>query len=220
MKMYRKSIRVNRAVESAAAAGDMRRMNADETLSPRHVDLLDQLERIFFARGYRAVTMDDLAQALRCSKRALYELAPNRKALFLMVVERWTGRVRDLGVAGAAGHDDPRDRLAAFLQPGVAETEALTEEFLADLRDLPAARDTLEQHQRDRMAMLRDIVAEGVRRGRFKPVHAHLVAGICLAGMARINDPEFLREAGLSFSQAFAELYRMLMTGIAEDRPG
>lgn len=193
-------------------------MSAENTLSPRHLELLDQLERIFFARGYRAVTMDDLAQALRCSKRALYELAPNRKALFLMVVERWTERVRALGVAGAARHEDPRERLAAFLQPGVAETEALTEDFLADLRDLPAARNALDRHQRDRMAMLREIVAEGVTQGRFKPLHAHLVAGICLAGMARINDPEFLREAGMSFSQAFAELYRVLMTGIAEDR--
>ena len=187
---------------------------------PRHLELLDDIEAIFFARGYRAVTMVDLAAELRCSKRALYEIAPSRPALFLLIVKRWTDRIRGLGLERAAREADPKARLAAFLTPGVTQSAGLTENFLNDLQAFPAARKLLHDHQRERVEMLRTIVEDGIRQGRFAALHAHLVANICLAGIARINDPEFLREARLSFSEAFAELYQLLMTGLENEMAG
>ncbi|MFA7586328.1 MAG: TetR/AcrR family transcriptional regulator [Novosphingobium sp.] len=183
-------------------------------LRPRQIEILDQLETYFFAHGYRSATMEVLAQNLKCSKRALYELAPNRKELFTLIVDRWAKRIRWLGAEAEARHSDPRRRLAAYLQPGVSESRGVTRTFLIDLRDLPQARATLEQHQRERMTHLKGILDEGAKQGVFKDVHAHLVAGICLAGIEKINEPTFLAQAGLSFSQAFAELYRLLMTGL------
>lgn len=186
-------------------------------LRPRHLELIAGIQAIFFAQGYRALTMDRLAQELRCSKRALYELAPSRKALFLLIVERWTKRVRALGEQAAARHDDPKERLVAYLQPGITETEGMTEAFLTDLRDFSAAREALEHHQQLRAQGVRAIVEDGVRSGRFKALHAHLVAGVCLAGLSQINQPEFLREAGLAYSEAFSEFYRLLMSGLVEE---
>ncbi|AMK22737.1 MULTISPECIES: TetR/AcrR family transcriptional regulator [unclassified Sphingobium] len=181
---------------------------------PRQLELLAGIEAIFFARGYRAVTMDDLAAELHCSKRALYEIASSRRALFLLIVGRWSERIRILGQAGAEQEQDPKARLEAFLAPGVTQTVGLTENFLTDIQSLPAARALLDKHQRERMDMLRTIVEDGIREGRFAALHAHLVAGVCLAGITRINDPIFLREAGLTFHTAFAELYRLLMWGL------
>lgn len=189
----------------------------DAAWRPRHLELLNQIEAIFFARGYRAVTMNALAEELRCSKRALYEIAPSRQAMFVLIVERWGERIRRLGLEGASLDADPKERLAAFLSPGVSETIGLTENFLSDLQSLPAARAALDHHQRERMETLRGIVEDGIRQGCFAALHAHLVAGVCLAGFARINDPDFLREAQLTFSEAFAELYRLLMTGLERD---
>lgn len=183
-------------------------------LRPRQVELLAAVEKHFFGHGYRRVTMDDLAQKLRCSKRALYELAPSRKALFVLIVERWVERIRELGLAGMARHSDPRAQLKAYLEPGITETKAVTDAFLLDLRQFPAARELLSEHQRQRMANLRGILERGAQEGVFRHVHAHLVAGVCLAGIEKINEPEFLEQAGLSFSAAFAELYRLLMTGL------
>lgn len=183
-------------------------------LRPRHVELLNEIQRIFFARGYRRLSMDDLARALRCSKRALYELAPNRKALFLLVVERWAEHVRKLGEAAAAESGHAKHRLVGFLQPGVIETRQMTRDFLSDLRAFPAARQALERHQKQRMEVLSEIVDEGIREGVFKPIKPQLVASFCLAGIARINEPDFLRDADLSFSEAFQELYQLLMTGL------
>lgn len=194
-------------------------MEATRTLRPRQLALLDQLEAIFFAEGYRRIAMSELAKRLKCSKRALYECAPNRKQLFVLIIERWSRRVRAMGLAAEASASDTRGQLEAYLEPGVTETRAVTEAFLEDLNDLPAARAILESHQFERMEHLKTILESGIRSGTFRPMHAHLVAGICLAGIEKINEPQFLRTAGLGYSEAFSELYHLLMTGLEIEAP-
>lgn len=189
----------------------------EHNLRPRQLALLADLERFFFANGYRAVTMGMLAERMKCSKRSLYELAPNRRDLFILIVERWVCRIRSAGHTAAARHSDPRQRLAAFLEPGVRETIGIGASFLADLRDLPAAKAILDRHQQLRMSDLQVILDDGSRCGAFKNLHGYLVAGVYLAAIEKINEPEFLARAGLSFSEAFAELYRLLMTGLETD---
>ena len=184
----------------------------------RQAVVLAKLEEIFLTEGYVALTMADIARRVRCSKRTLYELAPNRRALFLMVVRRWMARIREIGDAAAASIDDPGTRLSAYLRPAVTETGAASETFLADLLALPEARVELEAHQSARVKGLRAIIEEGVASGHFRPCSPHLVAELCLAGFERINDPEVRAASGLNFSQTYSQFYSILLGGIGNDR--
>lgn len=197
-------------MDTSLSAGEGDEVN----LRPRQVALLADLEQFFFVNGYRSVTMGLLAEQMKCSKRSLYELAPNRRELFILIVGRWVRRIQKAGHEAAAAQSDPRRRLAAFLEPGVRETIGVGAAFLADLRDLPTARAILDRHQQQRMAELQTILDEGSQSGAFKNLHGYLVAGVYLAAIEKMNEPEFLARAGLSFSEAFAELYRLLMTGL------
>ena len=78
----------------------------ESTLRPRQLELLAELEAFFFTHGYRAATMDRLAQEMRCSKRTLYALAPSRKALFTLIVDNWAERIRRLGLEADAREVD------------------------------------------------------------------------------------------------------------------
>ena len=194
-------------------------METSGPFRPRQVELLNRLEALFFAEGYQATTMSDLAQRLKCSKRSLYELAPSRKDLFCLIVARWSNRLRALGLSGEARAVSYRSQLAAFLEPGVSQTKMMTEAFLRDIRDLPSAHKILVEHQQDRMFHLKRILDGGVRAGAFMNIHAHLIAGIFLAAIEKINDPIFLHEAGLGYSEAFEELYRVLIAGLENCEP-
>ncbi|WP_337188171.1 TetR/AcrR family transcriptional regulator [Phenylobacterium sp.] len=184
------------------------------TSSERHRDLVEALERLFMQEGFRSVTVDDLAGRLKCSKRTLYEIAPSKQELFLLVVQRWLDRIRHLGWAGALEHDDPERRLVAYLEPGVAESRTASGVFLEDLQSYRPAMALLENHQRERTNVLRDIIEDGIRRGRFRAVHSALVAEMFLAAVGRINEPEVLDRAGIGFSDAFSEFYVLLLNGI------
>ncbi len=48
-------------------------------LSERQRQLLAALENVYLCEGYRSLTVSDLAEKLKCSKRSLYELAPSKQ---------------------------------------------------------------------------------------------------------------------------------------------
>jgi AcrR family transcriptional regulator len=185
--------------------------------SDRQKELLAELEALFFASGFRTITVDEIAARLKCSKRTLYEIAPSKQELFILVIESWLDRIRHLGWQGALKHDDPEQRVMAYLEPGVVESRPASRQFLADLQSYRPALALLEAHQAQRTNVLMEIVEDGIRRGRFKPFHSALVAEIFLAAVNRINEPAMLERTGVEFSQAFDELFRILATGLFRD---
>jgi AcrR family transcriptional regulator len=182
--------------------------------SDRQKELLAELETLFFANGFRTITVDDIAARLKCSKRTLYEIAPSKQELFILVIESWLERIRHLGWQGVLQHDDPKKRVMAYLEPGVIESRPARRQFLADLQSYRPALALLEAHQAQRTKVLMEIVEDGIRRGRFKPFHSALVAELFLAAVNRINEPSTLERTGVGFSQAFDELYKILTTGL------
>ena len=209
-------------VVSGGTDDDMPKARPERTglVSERQRDLVEALEQLFLEEGFRDVTVDELATRLKCSKRTLYELAPSKQELFLFIVERWLDRIRHLGWAGALEHDDPEKRIIAYLDPGVTQSRAASRRFLEDMRSYRPALALLEAHQRERTGVLRDIVEDGMRRGRFRRLHAALVAEVFLAAVSRLNEPDFLENAGISFSDGFSELYELFLNGLfSQSRP-
>lgn len=185
--------------------------------SDRQKELLADLEALFFASGFRTITVDEIAARLKCSKRTLYEIAPSKQELFVLVIESWLDRIRHKGWQGALKHDDPEQRMMAYLEPGVIETRAASRQFLADLQSYRPALTLLEAHQAQRTNVLKEIIEDGISRGRFKAFHSALVAEIFLAAVNRINEPTMLEQTGVEFSQAFDEFFRILTTGLFRD---
>jgi AcrR family transcriptional regulator len=180
----------------------------------RRETLIARLEQIFLTEGFRDLTVDDLAARLKCSKRSLYQLAGSKQELFLLILEQFLDRIRHMGNRGALEHDNPERRIAAYMEPGYLESKKASRRFVEDVRSLRAAAMMLESHQRERMSTLRDIVEDGIRRGKFRRVNSFLVAEAYLAAIARIDDPEFLRRANLGFGEALTALFDFLAYGL------
>src|SRR5947209_20566514 len=87
--------------------------------SDRQLEILDVLQALFLAEGFRHLTIADLVDRLHCSRRTLYSLAPSKEELVLVVIGRL---LNDMGLearAQAAAHDDPGDAIAAYLQTAI-----------------------------------------------------------------------------------------------------
>ncbi len=52
-------------------------------------------ERLITAKGYDAFSMDELARAVRCTKRTIYAYFPHKRDLFLAVVRRTFSSMND-----------------------------------------------------------------------------------------------------------------------------
>ncbi|MCY4344691.1 MAG: TetR/AcrR family transcriptional regulator [Gammaproteobacteria bacterium] len=172
------------------------------------------METIFLREGFRGLTIDSLAKRLRCSNRTLYEIAPSKEEMFLVVLDRWLERIRHLGQEGAMAQSDPIKRVEAFLEPGVTETREASAAFVEDVRFYLPAKQMLGRHQEERMKVLESMVSEGIRQGSFREVHAYLVSEVLLSAVTRIDEIDFQSRAGLTFSEAFGELYDLFLHGL------
>lgn len=176
--------------------------------------ILEALEDLFLREGYRRITVGELAVRLHCSRRTLYELAPGKEDLFVLVVDELLRRIRGLGEQAVREISDPAEQIEAYLAPGIAQTARATHLFSSDVASLPAAKRLMEAHQRERISGLRDIIEQGSRRGIFRPVDAHLVAEVFSFAYRRATEAEFLAESRLSLAEAYRQLSELLRHGL------
>lgn len=182
--------------------------------SARLERLYEELEHLFLREGFLHFRTEELARRLRCSKRALYQIAPSREDLFELVVERWLAKLRRAGAEAAAQARDPFAEVTDYLGAAIVATRDAGSQFVRDLSRFPATYRRLVSHQRERIAGLERLIEKGSTRGDFRGVHAKLVAEVMLNAVAQIVDPELLARVGLTMSQAFAELYDIVEHGL------
>ena len=76
--------------------------------------LLQAAERLFAARGYLAVSVDEMCRAAGVSKGAFYHHFPSKQAVFLALLENWLQRLQSTLEAEMAAHDTPAQALLAM----------------------------------------------------------------------------------------------------------
>ena len=191
----------------------MQRQEKDLTASRRE-RLSEELELLFMREGFLHFSTDELARRLRCSKRALYQIAPSREQLFEHAVDRWLSKLRSSGNEAAARAENPLTAITDYLGAAIVATRDAGAQFVRDLSRTPATYRRLMSHQRERISGLERLIEEGTARGDFRGVHPKLVAEVMLNAVAQLVDPEVLARVGLTMSQAFAELYDIVEHGL------
>jgi AcrR family transcriptional regulator len=101
---------MNRAA-TAATAPDRRRLPRGE----REERMLDAGERIFGRRGFRAASMEEIADASGITKALLYQYFGSKEGLYETCVERARARLFDRLEYEAEAASPGRDRLGAVI---------------------------------------------------------------------------------------------------------
>ncbi len=203
-------------IESAAATmpRPLLSQRAEAQLRRRHRELLDHLEHLFLEHGFAAWTVRELAAALGCSRRTLYELAPSKDELVLIVLDRFLHRVGRTALAAARPDASVAEQISDYIQGG-AEIQRQTTEFAEDLADEPAARRLLDRHFRYVMAVLESLIAEGVRRGEFREVSPAMVAAVITGAATYMTQPEVLADIGTDEPAAIQDLIDFVLSALS-----
>ncbi|MGC9196675.1 MAG: TetR/AcrR family transcriptional regulator [Syntrophobacteraceae bacterium] len=176
--------------------------------------------RIFFAGGFRSVTMDQLARELGMSKKTVYEHFPGKTSLVQEAIfDKLQDVDRELGQIACGGSTD----FAAILQLmfGCIQRHAdeIQSPFLRDIRlhpelfsDLELRRGELARRYFERIiregrkaAIIREDIPEGV------------IIEIMLAALERIMNPSKLSELDLTPRAAISAILALIMRGIRID---
>ncbi|MGI9605365.1 MAG: TetR/AcrR family transcriptional regulator [Acidimicrobiales bacterium] len=186
--------------------------SAEVRLGPRHRELLDQLEALFRDRGFASFTIADLARTVGCSRRTLYELAPSKDQLVLVVLDRFLHRMGRTAL-GAVQPDSPLiDQLRQYIEGGI--DFQMYAPLFDDLADEAPLRRLVDRHYRYVMSVLERMIALGVERGEFNPVTASVVAATITGASLYLMQPEISDDTGLSAERLVGEMLDLTLASL------
>lgn len=187
--------------------------HAEAGLTTRQREVLDQLLAVF-ADGFAHLTMAEVASEVRCSLRTLYELAPSRDDLVLVVVDRHMWQVGRRAVEGVDPEATALDGIRAYLR-GANEAVAHTSvAFANDTYADPHTRELMQAHSQYLIDVTRALLDDAVCRGEIEPVNTAAVARV-LAGLgADLSRPDTIGSLNASPRDASNELVDIIIAGL------
>jgi AcrR family transcriptional regulator len=179
----------------------------------RQRELLDQLGGVFDG-GFADLTMAGLAARLNCSLRTLYELAPSRDELVLVVVDRNLWRIGRTAANAIDPHMAPLDALRAYLRAATEAVSGTTQAFARDLATVPAAQRLNDDHSAYLIAVAQSLLDLAVERGDIDPIDTAALARV-MAGVGRdFSKPEVLATLRSSPKDAADAVVDILLAGL------
>lgn len=183
------------------------------SFTERHEAILSLLEEIFLTEGFRNQTIQALASRLRCSRRTLYDLAPSKDELVLLVVDRLLHRTGRQAMAKAGAIDAPADRVHAYVSTASIMLRQGTRAFSSDVAAHPALQRLFEEHYRFATSIIAHLIQDGVDRGTFGGIDAQLAAEVIYAGLERLQQPEILQRTGHTNAEAIQQMINLITYG-------
>ena len=186
----------------------------ERSLTSRQREILDALSALV-DDGFADLTMVGLAATLSCSLRTLYELAPSRDELVLVVVDRNLWRIGR--TAAGALHNDmaPLDALRAYLRAATVAVAGTTAAFARDMATVPAAQRLNDAHSNYLVAVARCLLDLAVARGEMANVDTGAVARV-IAGLGRdLARPEVISTLRSSPKDAADAMVDVILRGLA-----
>lgn len=150
--------------------------------------ILAEAARLFVARGYRGISMREIAEAVGISKAGLYYHFRDKEELFLAVLTANLGTVAQI-VRDACRQDaGTRERIAQMLRALLAlpaNQRALIRLANQEMVHLSAAARTSFEaiYHAQFLGQIEELLRTGITRGELRPVNVRLATWLLL-GMA------------------------------------
>jgi AcrR family transcriptional regulator len=186
---------------------------AEDRLTPRQREVLDELEAQVVQGGFAELTMAQMAARVNCSLRTLYGISPSKDELVLTVVDRRLRRIGRRAIASLDPSLSPLGALRGYLAAANEAVQPTTVSFAREFADVPGAQSLLDAHEGYVVAVTRSLLERAVAEGEIGPADTHALAHV-LGGLGR----EFARpEVAVSSSpkQTADAIAEIILRGLA-----
>lgn len=194
----------------------------------RERQMLEVAEEVFAAQGYRAASMDDIAERVGVSKPMLYEYFGSKDGLMLACIARARTELYDVTKAAMANATDPQDMLwrglLAYFEFVDAHAGARAILLLAEPQVLPevtaSAIEATRRQQSDLITVALSAFAPDADR-RTLEAYAEIIIGACeRLALWRTRRPEITANDAAGHMMDFSwHGLRGHLDGPAEARP-
>lgn len=151
---------------------------AEQSLTPRQLEVLEALEAWVLRGGIADVTMAEIAKEVGCSLRTLYGIAPSKDELVLNVLDRRLHRIGRDAIRALETDEPPLVRLRAYLRATNLAVQPATAAFSRDFARFAGARELNAAHADYIVAVTRALLDEALDAGDIKTRQTAAVAHV------------------------------------------
>lgn len=150
--------------------------------------VIDTAVRIFHQKGYRAATLDDVANELGLSKPALYHYVSSKENLlsqiYIQAMERFFSSVYEIPSMELSPVEKMRVFMRRHLKTVVIDNLAIFSVFFSEENQLPFEDfQRITEEKKKFTGVVEKIIREGIDKGYFQPLNpkltAYAIIGMC-----------------------------------------
>ena len=182
-------------------------------------ELILQIARKLFARyGLKKTSVDDIATEARIGKATIYYYFKSKQEIFKDVVDSELTILKDAIREAISRENSPQGKLRAFILTRISRTHELvnlyrvTKDIVTEL--LPDLEKIRESHFREELNIIKEILSEGVRKGKFKVKRIELTSLAMVSVLKGLEYPWVLNGKTLNIEKSVDALLQILFTGI------
>lgn len=170
---------------------------------------------LFNARGYRSVTVQDLASELGMSKKTIYQYFEGKEEIAAVVVEDSIKKITEIMQKLELNQADPLTAFKAAFIHVEDEYLRIGPLFLADIQKyLPDLADKYKQFRKEGKQIIENLLKKAQEMGLVKDIPISLVMEILHESLSALVKPEFLSHHRFSKADVIATFLDIFMYGI------
>lgn len=177
---------------------------------------MEAAENIFMRKGFYKTTVDELARALKMSKKTIYKYFPSKQKLVEAIVEDIKANIGGRLEVIVKSDANAVRKLYDFTKFISQRTQKISGPWLEDLQ--AHGTELWRGIEKFRRRMILDnmskIITSGQKEGVFEPYPPILIINIFLSAVEGVAALEFLINTNISAHTAVTSTIRIVMNGI------
>lgn len=187
----------------------------------KHKRLMEQAERLFLEKGYKAVTMEEIAAAAGISKMTIYNQYHSKENLFREICLEMVRHFNEDVERMVWQQPNTFERLRVYFEKGQASANDYSPAFFKDIYEMPYLIQSIAHYKKNTtLQILWAILEEGGRSGEIRDVDKGfmvLLLDVITAGMIQMM-PQMGNQDMLTFNKQLFDFIKRGLLVQEQDR--
>jgi AcrR family transcriptional regulator len=178
--------------------------------------------KVFYERGFRKITVDELCAGMAMSKRTFYKYFRNRDELVTAVIAERFGEMVPMVLANLQSRKPINEVLEThFDLLGRQIFTKISTPMMVDVQTLtPELWERIERFRNGMVKLLVEVIRQGQAEGTIRPDIDPAVMGKVIQGiMTNLATPSFLVSQGVTMEQLGSIMHIILLHGMLAPTP-
>lgn len=177
--------------------------------------ILQAAQDLFQTRGYRSVTIQDLADRLGMSKKTIYQYFTGKEEIAVAVVEGLMGRISQTVEQSELDSSDPLLVLRQTVEQVKLHVLNLGPLFLEDIKKyLPDLWQRIEQFRSHKLQFIEGFLERAQAEGKTRDISPHVTTLIFMETVRAVVQPDSIAKYGVPMNDVIEELLDLFYYGI------